>query len=447
MTKELDLTQGSVPKVLLQFAVPYLLANVLQALYGGADLFVVGQYDDAASVAGVAIGSQVMQTVTGIILGLTTGITVLIGIATGARDYKQLASIIGSSIWLFALVGGTLTVLMTALHHPIALLMHTPEEAMADTRHYLLICSLGIPFIIGYNVVCGILRGLGDSRTPLYFVALACVINIVLDFVLVGGFHLRAMGAALATIASQGISFLTALAFLRKRGFQFEFTRRNIRLNGYLSRRIMTLGAPIALQDALINVSFLIITVIVNQMGVVASAALGVVEKIIVFAMLPPMAISSAVAAMTAQNYGAGLTGRMTHCLKAGIGMALVFGVSVCVYSQFLPETLTAVFTRNPDVIAMGAEYLRGYSIDCVMVSFVFCINSFFSGQGNSWFPMIHSLIATLLFRIPLSWLFSQIDPTSLTWMGFASPLSTMISLLICIWYLRRKQTLRHIRA
>ena len=445
MTKELDLTQGSVPKVLLQFAVPYLLANVLQALYGGADLFVVGQYDDAASVAGVAIGSQVMQTVTGIILGLTTGITVLIGIATGARDYKQLASIIGSSIWLFALVGGTLTVLMTALHHPIALLMHTPEEAMADTRHYLLICSLGIPFIIGYNVVCGILRGLGDSRTPLYFVALACVINIVLDFVLVGGFHLRAMGAALATIASQGISFFTALVFLRKRGFQFEFTRRNIRLNGYLSRRIMTLGAPIALQDALINVSFLIITVIVNQMGVVASAALGVVEKITVFAMLPPMAISSAVAAMTAQNYGAGLTGRMTRCLKAGICMALVFGVSVCVYSQFLPETLTAVFTRDPNVIAMGAEYLRGYSIDCVMVSFVFCINSYFSGQGNSWFPMIHSLIATLLFRIPLSWLFSHIDPTSLTWMGFAPPLSTMVSLLICIWYLRRKQTLKHI--
>lgn len=439
MQKELDLTQGKVPYVLLQFAVPYLLANVLQALYGGADLFVVGQFDDAASVAGVAIGSQVMQTVTGIILGLTTGITVLIGIATGARNHRELASIIGSSVWLFGIVGAGLTLVMTVCHNPIAVMMHTPVEAMADTEHYLLICSLGIPFIIGYNVVCGILRGLGDSRTPLYFVALACVINIVLDFVLVGGFHLRAMGAAIATVASQGISFLSALWFLHRRGFNFEFSRRDIRLSRYISLRVLTLGAPIALQDALVNVSFLIITVFVNQMGVVASAALGVVEKIIVFAMLPPMAISSAVAAMTAQNYGAGLTERMNRCLRAGIGMALVFGVSVCVYSQFFPETLTAIFTNEKAVIAMGAEYLHGYSIDCIIVSFVFCINSYFSGQGNSWFPMIHSLIATFLFRIPLSWLFSHIDPTSLFWMGFAPPLATSVSLLICFWYLHRR--------
>ena len=438
MKKELDLTRGSVPGVLLQFAVPYLLANVLQALYGGADLFVVGQFDDAASVAGVAIGSQVMQTVTGIILGLTTGITVLIGIAVGARNYRELASIIGSSVWLFAIVGGVLTFLMTLFHSQLAVLMHTPVEAMTDTEHYLLICSLGIPFIIGYNVVCGILRGLGDSRTPLYFVALACVINVGLDFLLVGGFHLRAMGAAIATVASQGISFLAALWFLHRHGFSFAFTRRDVRLNGYLSRRVLTLGAPIALQDALVNVSFLIITVIVNQMGVVASAALGVVEKIIVFAMLPPMAISSAVAAMTAQNFGAGLIDRMNSCLRAGIGMALVFGVSVCVYSQFLPHTLTGIFTNDAAVIAMGADYLHGYSIDCIIVSFVFCINSYFSGQGNSWFPMVHSLIATFLFRIPLSWAFSHIDPSSLFWMGFAPPLATTVSLLICFWYLHR---------
>ena len=438
MKKELDLTQGSVPKVLLQFAVPYLLANILQALYGGADLFVVGQFDDAASVAGVAIGSQVMQTVTGIILGLTTGITVLIGIATGARNNRELAAIIGSSVWLFAIVGVVLTFLMTVFHNLIAVIMHTPLEAMRDTEHYLLVCSLGIPFIIGYNVVCGILRGLGDSRTPLYFVALACVINIVLDFLLVGAFHLRAMGAAIATVASQGISFAAALWFLYRRGFSFEFGRKDIRLSGYLSRRVLTLGAPIALQDALVNVSFLIITVIVNQMGVVASAALGVVEKIIVFAMLPPMAISSAVAAMTAQNYGAGLGERMTNCLRAGIAMALVFGVSVCVYSQFLPETLTGIFTNDAAVITMGAEYLHGYSIDCIIVSFVFCMNSYFSGQGNSWFPMIHSLIATFLFRIPLSWAFRHIDPTSLFWMDFAPPLATSVSLLICFWYLRK---------
>lgn len=448
--KELDLTKGSVPKVLMQFAMPYLLANVLQALYGGADLFVVGRFDDAASVAGVAIGSQVMQTVTGIILGLTAGITVLIGIATGARDEKKAAATIGSAVWLFAIIGTVLTLLMTVWHDTIAIAMHTPPEAMTDTRHYLFICSLGIPFIIGYNVVFGIMRGLGDSRSPLYFVALACVINIVLDFVLVGGCHMRAAGAATATIASQGISFAAALCYLHRKGFRFPFTRRDIRLNGILSKRIIKLGTPIALQDALINISFLIITVIVNRMGVTASAALGVVEKLIVFAMLPPVAISSAVAAMTAQNYGAGLTDRMNRCLKSGIGMALVFGTAFCIYSQFLPETLMGIFTNDAPVIELGAEYLHGYSIDCIIVSFVFCINSYFSGQGNSLFPMVHSLIATFLFRIPLSWIFSHIAPTSLFPMGFAPPLATMVSLAICLWYLKiwqKRQASSGIRA
>ena len=435
--KELNLTQGSVPKVLLQFAVPFLVANILQALYGGADLFVVGQYDDSAGVAAVAIGSQVMQTITGIILGITTGTTVLIAIATGAKDNRKVASTIGSSIWLFSITGIILTLLMILLHNQIAEWMHTPTEAMSDTKSYILVCSTGILFIIGYNVVCGILRGLGDSKTPLYFIALACIINIVLDFILVGYFHLGATGAAIATVTAQGVSFATALCFLHRKGFHFEFTRRDIRLNGVLSKRILALGAPIALQDALINVSFLIITVIVNQMGVIASASLGVVEKIIVFALLPPMAISSAVATMTAQNYGAGLIRRMNQCLLSGIGLALIFGVTVCLYSQFLPETLTAFFSKDPAVISMAAEYLKGYSIDCVIVSFVFCINSYFSGQGNSLFPMIHSLIATFLFRIPLSYWFSQIASSSLFIMGFAPPLSTIVSLLICIWYLR----------
>lgn len=438
--KELDLIQGSVPKVLLRFAMPFLIANVLQALYGGADLFVVGQYDDAASVAGVAIGSQVMQTITGIILGLTTGTTILIAMGTGAKDDRKVAATIGTSVYFFTVTGIILTLVMVLFHRPIAALMHTPEEAMADTLHYILICSAGIPFIMGYNVVCGILRGLGDSKSPLYFVGLACIINIGADFLLVGGFGMRAAGAAIATVLSQGISFLTALWFLHRRGFHFEFTRRDIRFHKDLSRRIVTLGAPIALQDALINVSFLIITVIVNQMGVIASASLGVVEKIIIFAMLPPTAMAAAVATMTAQNYGAGLIQRMSRCLYSGIGISLVFGVSVCVYSQFLPETLTGIFTNDPAVIEMAAGYLRGYSIDCVMVSFVFCINSYFSGQGNSWFPMIHSMIATFLFRIPLSYLCGQLDPTDLVLMGYAPPLSTLVSLLICFWYLKRNK-------
>ena len=433
--KELDLTKGSVSGTLARFAVPFLLANVLQALYGGADLFVTGQFDDAASVAGVAIGSQVMQTVTGIILGLATGTTVLIAIASGSKNEREAADTIGTSIWLFGIIAAALTPAMTTLHGHLAQLMHTPAEAMADTRHYLLICSAGIPFITGYNVVCAILRGLGDSRTPLYFVGIVCFINIALDFILIGGCGMRAMGAAIATTASQGISFASALWYLHRKRFHFRFTRKDVRLKGKIAARIASIGAPIALQDALINVSFLMITVIVNGMGVIASAAVGVVEKIIVFAMLPPQAIASAVAAMTAQNYGAGLAGRVKSCLRSGIAMALVFGVSVCIYCQFFPETLAALFSNDSAVVAMAAQYLRGYSIDCIMVSFVFCINTWFSGQGNSLFPMIHSLAATFLFRIPLSWTASRLEPTGLVLMGYAPPASTFV--IICLIYIR----------
>ncbi len=439
--KELNLTQGSVSKKLFTFATPFLIANLLQALYGGVDLFVIGQFDDSAGVAGVAIGSQVIQTITGIILGITTGITILIGIATGAKNTREITAIIGSSIWLFILFGGTLTLLMTLLHHPIALAMQTPPEALTDTENYLLICSLGIPFIMGYNVVFGIMRGMGDSRSPLYFTALACAINIALDFLFVGGLHMRTAGAALATILSQGISFLAALRFLYRKGPLASLSRQEIRWQGFLAKRILVLGAPLALQDGLVNISFLLITIMVNQIGVIAAAALGVVEKLIVFAVLPPMAIASAVAAMTAQNYGAGLFQRMVRCLRVGIGMALLFGLSFCIYSQFAPESLISIFTHDNAVIRLASGYLRSYSLDCIVISFVFCFNAYFCGQGNSWFPLIHSLIATFLFRIPLSWILCHLDPSTLLWMGFASPFASLVSLGICLWYLRRQQT------
>ena len=400
--KELNLTQGSVPKVLLQFAVPFLIANVLQALYGGADLFVVGQYDDSASVAAVAIGSQVMQTITGIILGITTGTTVLIAIATGAKDDKKVAFTIGSSVWLFSIIGVLLTLVMVVFHGRIAELMHTPIEAMADTKSYILVCSAGILFIVGYNVVCGILRGLGDSKTPLYFVALACVINIVLDFILVGYFHLGATGAAVATITAQGVSFMISLWFLYRHGFHFEFTRKDIRLNRNLAKKVMTLGAPIALQDALINISFLIITVIVNQMGVIASASLGVVEKIIVFAMLPPMAISSAVATMTAQNYGAGKIDRVKKGYRASLWTIGIWGLLITLIFIFTPTPIATIFFHEPSAIATAVSYLViiGFSeaFLCIELTTIGAI----SGLGKTNLCSIISILFTSA-RIPLA--------------------------------------------
>lgn len=433
--KELDLTKGRVPSVLLRFALPFLLANLLQALYGGADLLIVGQTDSAVGVAAVAIGSQVMQTITGIVLGLTTGVTVCVAIAVGAADDRRAARIIGTTVWLFLGISAALTLGMLCAVERITEWMHTPAEAVGQTVQYLWICSLGILFIVGYNAACGIMRGLGDSRTPLAIVAVACAVNIALDLLFVVGMGWGAAGAAAATIAAQGISFLVAVVWLWRRGFAFPFHRSDLAWNGSHVLRILRLGTPIALQDALINVSFLLITAIINTMGVVASAAVGVVEKLIVFAMLPMTAFAAAVSTMTAQNYGAGRPQRMHRSLHWGIGYSLLFGLSVCIYAQLLPETLTRLFTREPAVIALSADYLRSYSFDCILVSFVFCFNAFFSGQGNSLFPMIHSLIATFVFRIPLSYFFSLSG--DIFRIGWAAPLSTLVSLLFCIVYLR----------
>lgn len=315
MEQRNELTEGKIGTALLKFAVPFLVSSFLQALYGAADLFVTGQFADSASVSAVAIGSQVMQTITGIILGISMGATVLIGRKIGEKDEQGAAQALGSSALLFVILALALTPLMLLGTNGAVSLMETPAPAVTPARSYIFLCACGIPFIIGYNAVSGIFRGLGDSRTPMYFIALACAINICGDFLLIGGFHMGAAGAAIATVLAQGISFLSSLLYLKKKGFGFPVRRSHFRLDGYCVGQILKVGLPLALQDALVNVSFLVITAIVNTMGVVASAAVGVVEKIIVFAMLVPQAFASAVATMTAQNLGAGKRGRALRSL------------------------------------------------------------------------------------------------------------------------------------
>lgn len=431
------LIEGNIFKSLLKFSFPFLLASLLQAFYGAADLFVVGQYANSAAVSAVAIGSQVMQTITGVILGITTGGTILIGQYLGAKREKDMAKTIGTIICVFSLTSIVLTLFMILFTNPIAKIMHTPAEALKYTQQYIFICSCGIPFIIGYNVISGILRGMGDSKTPLYFIIIACIINIAVDVILIDFFKLGAIGAAIATIGAQGISFLLAISFLWKKGFPFEFGKKYIWLFPKKAKIIFHLGFPIALQDGLINISFLLITAIINTMGLTASAAVGVVEKIIVFAMLPPTAFASAIAVMTAQNIGAGKIDRAQKSLYFGIGCSLVLGIAFYIYSQISPENITALFSNDKEVIQTAAMYLRSYSTDCILVCFIFCMNSFFSGCGHPIFPMIHSLIATFFIRIPVSFILSRIKDITLYEIGFGAPLATFISLIMCTIYMK----------
>ena len=278
-------------------------------------------------------------------------------------------------------------------------------------------------------------RGLGDSKTPVYFVLIACIVNIIVDVVLVGVLKFGAIGAAIATISSQAISFIISLIYMIKKGFSFEINKKHFKLDKESVKYILIVGFPLALQDALVNISFLIITAVINTMGLVASAAVGVVEKIIIFAMLPPTAFGSAVSAMTAQNIGAGEIKRAKTVLRYGIIYSLIFGVLAMIYSQLYPETLTSIFSNDINVVKVAGEYLKSFSIDCIMVSFVFCMNGYFSGQGKSTISLIHSLIATFGFRIPLTYFISRIDGVTLYELGLAAPISTFVSIIICFGY------------
>lgn len=437
MKRSIILTDGKIFPTLLKFAIPFLFSSFLQALYGATDLLIVGQFSNSAGVSAVATGSQVMQTITGIILGITTGGTILIAQYLGANREKDISQTIGAVICMFSIIAIILSLIMMMLSGTITNLMDTPIEAVTYTKEYIFICSSGIIFITGYNAVSGILRGLGDSKTPLIFIAIACVINVCANLFLVGILHMGARGSAISTILAQALSFILSIAFLYRKGFVFEFNRSYIQFNHSKIKNIFKLGFPIAMQDGLINISFLLITTIINSMGLTASASVGVVEKIIVFAMLPSTAFASAIAAITAQNIGAGKQSRAQKFLYYGIGCSLIFGIVFCTYSQINPGSLAALFTSDTAVIKTASLYLKSYSIDCILVCFVFNMNSFFSGSGHSTFPMVHSIIATFAIRIPVSFYLSRLSNVTLHEIGFAAPLATFVSIVMCTFYMR----------
>lgn len=437
MRDERALVEGKILPALLAFSGPFLLASILQALYGAVDLLVVGQFADSARVSAVAIGGQVMQTITGIVLGISTGGTVVIGQYTGAKKKRAAAFAVGNLTALFMVIGIVLTIVMLLVVKPVTAVMQTPPEAFSHTIQYIRVCACGIPFIVGYNGVSGVFRGFGDSRTPLYFVALACLVNVGLDFLLVAGFHMGAPGAALATVIAQGVSFCAALLYMVKKGLPVDFKKEYIGLRGGQAVRILKIGSPIAVQDALVNVSFLIITGIINTMGVIASASVGIDEKIIIFAMLVPNSFASAVAVMTAQNVGAGRMDRAKKSLWTAAGLGFIFGFLVWICCQFAPEALTALFSRDPQVIYQAGLYLKNYTIDCMLVAFIFCANAFFSGCGYSLFSLLHSMLATFGVRVPISWLLSRMSGVTLLEMGYVPPLASCISVILCSFYLK----------
>ncbi len=441
-----DLTQGNITKILLQFSGPYLVASFLQTFYGMADLFITGQFNGAGTISAVAVGSQVMHMLTVVIVGLAMGSTVSISHAVGAKDSGRTAKSVGNSVTLFSAVAAAATVLLLLSLNGILRLLAVPPEAYEEARRYLSVCFAGVPFIIAYNVISSIFRGLGDTRSPMYFVAIAGVINIVLDYILIGPLAMGAAGAAAATVASQALSVLMAFFALTRFRMGVRVGRSDLAFENGTIQGILDVGVPIAFQEGLIQISFLVITAIANSRGVSVAAAVGIVEKIISFLFLVPSSMLSAVSAVTAQNAGAGLHERGAKALRLGLGICIGYGTVIFILCQFISEPLVALFVhQDPDVVRLGGQYLRSYSVDTIFAGIHFCFSGFFSAYRKALYSFAHNMASVLLVRIPGAWLASRLFPETLFPMGLAAPLGSLLSDVIClVLYLRGKEYWNH---
>ena len=439
-----DFTRGPILGPLLAFSMPILLALFLQALYGAVDLLVVGKYALPQDVSAVAVGSQIMQTVTGLVSSFAMGTTILLGQKIGAGRHEEGGRIIGTSAAVFFLVGAALTALIPLLSPALARAMNAPAEAFDRTRQYIAVCGFGSVMIVAYNVLGSVMRGLGDSRTPLMTVAIASVCNIAGDLLLVAVLHMGAAGASVATVLSQTLSVLISLAVLSRRSLPFSLTKRELRIDRRIVRRIIRFGAPIALQDLLVGLSFLVILSIVNRLGLIASAGVGVAEKVCAFIMLIPSAFMQAMSAYVAQNHGAGKQARAEKGLRIAVLVSAAFGAVMFWAAFFHGDLLCSLFARDDAVIAAGFEYLRAYGIDCLLTCFLFCFIGYFNGLGETGFVMVQGVAAAFLIRIPVAWWMSR-TVGRLFYIGLGIPCATVVQILACFVFharLRRRERL-----
>lgn len=430
---EKNLTNGSVLKNIAYFSLPYLLSYFLQTLYGLADLFIIGQFEGVASTTAVSIGSQVMHMLTVMIVGLAMGSTVCIGQAVGAGDKKHASAAIGNTVTLFMLLSVVITALLLALVRPIVSVMSTPAEAADGTRAYLTICFIGIPFITAYNIISSIFRGLGDSKSPMIFIAVACAANIALDYIFIGAMGLGPAGAALGTTLSQAISVVFSLVVILRRKSGISLERRDLHPQRDTMGRLLRIGIPVAAQDGLIQIAFIVITVIANRRGLDAAAAVGIVEKIISFVFLVPSSMLSTVSALCAQNIGAGKQARAEQTLRYAIIIAVSFGIIIALLTQFISEQAVGLFTPDTVVIMLGGQYLRGYIWDALFAGIHFCFSGYFCACGRSEISFIHNISAIALVRIPGVYLTSKLFPDTLFPMGLATAAGSLLSVIICV--------------
>lgn len=434
----LSLTEGNIAKVLIRFSVPFLLANLLQALYGAVDLFVIGRFCDARSVAAVSTGTSVTQIITSLISGLTLSGTILVGKYQGMGQKDKVEKSIATTICSFGIFSVILTVVLTMNISNILSLLKTPADAFSGAHEYVFICCLGIFFICEYNALSAILRGYGDSVSPLIFVSIACVCNVVGDFFTVAVLHMGVAGTAIATIASQGISMFCAIFYLNRKNFIFRFSLQTLRIDKQILKEMILIGIPVSFQECIVRISFLYLNSITNSFGIYTSSAVGIAAKYDVFAMLPTTSIANALAALTSQNMGANKKERAVSFVKYGTFAAFLCSLLFFLWAQLSPESMISLFSGNAKVIRAGVPFFRACSFDYLAVSFLFCLNGYLNGREKTIFTMTNCCLGALLVRMPLMYVLSSHQVHSLFYYGLVSPFSSILMLAVIFFYLKK---------
>lgn len=442
MNDRADFTQGSILKKLFWFMLPILGALVLQAAYGAVDLLVVGRFGSTEGLSAVSTGSQVLNLVTFVVTQLAMGVTVLIARYLGEKREESIGAVLGGAVAVFAVVSAVLFALLVFLAKPISVLMQAPQEALTLTASYVRICGCGIFFIVAYNLLAAIFRGLGDSKSPLLFVLVACIVNIIGDLVFVAGFHLDAAGAALATVMAQAVSVACAIGLLVKKKLPFTVQKSDFGFNPQC-RKFLSIGLPLALQEFLTQLSFLALCAFVNRLGLEASSGYGVACKIVNFAMLIPSSLMQSMASFVSQNVGTGNQKRARKAMFTGIGIGLVFGCAVFALVMLKGDLLSGIFTTDAAVIANGFAYLKGFAPETIVTAVLFSMIGYFNGNNQTLWVMVQGLVQTLLVRLPFAYMMSIQPNASLTKIGLAAPVSTTVGIILNVLfylYLSRKK-------
>lgn len=429
-----DFTQGSILKKLIAFMIPILGALILQAAYGAVDVLVVGRFGTTSGLSAVSTGSQVLNLVTFVVVQFAMGITVLIARYLGEKKPEQIGSVIGGAAIVFTIISVVLFIVMVFFARPISILMQAPEEAITLTTSYVRICGSGIFFIVAYNLLSAIFRGLGDSKSPLLFVLIACIVNIIGDLVLVAGLHLDAAGAALATVSAQALSVVFAVILFIKKDLPFKMMKKDFHLNAQC-KKFLEIGLPLALQEFLTQLSFLALCAFINRLGLEASSGYGVACKIVNFAMLIPSALMQSLASFVSQNIGAGEYKRAKRCLFTGIGVGLTVGCFVFCLVMFKGDLLAGFFATEPAVIANAYDYLKGFALETLATAVLFSMIGYFNGTNKTLWVMAQGLFQTLLVRLPLAYYMSIQPDASLMKIGLAAPISTLVGVVLNICF------------